>query len=225
MTQAQSPSPSQASAPGIERTITVGGTGFVTAEPDMAHITLGVLSDADTAKAALEKNTAAMTAIVQALKTRGLAPKDIQTSNFSINPRFRQAKPGEQPAINGYQVQNTVRIVVREIAALGAILDSVIELGSNQVHGIGFEISKADVLRDEARKAAVANARLKADLYATAAGVKLGRVLGIEEAGAQPVAHLTRAYARGAAGAMDSPPIEAGSQRLDAHVTVTFAIE
>ena len=118
-----------------------------------------------------------------------------------------------------------MRITVRDIAALGPILDQVIQLGSNQVHGIGFEVSKADVLRDDARKAAIANARHKAELYATAAGVKLGRVLGIEEAGVMPVHRQVGRMASAKMSAESAPPIEAGSQRLDAHVTVTFAIE
>ena len=210
----------------IERTITVSGTGNVAAEPDMAHINLGVVSEGDTAKAALEKNTATMQAIVDALKARGLPPKDIQTSNFSVNPRYRQpAKGGEQPVINGYQVQNTVRIVVREIAALGPILDQVIQLGSNQVHGVGFEVSKADALRDDARKAAVANARHKAELYATAAGVKVGRVLAIDEGGVTPIHRQVGRLANARMSAESAPPIEAGSQRLEAHVTVTYALE
>ena len=222
MTQAQAPAGSI-----IERTITVSGTGIVVVEPDMAHITLGVVSEGDTAKAALEKNTAAMKSIVDALKTRGLPPKDIQTSNFSVNPRYRQpSKGGEQPVINGYQVQNTARITVREIAALGPLLDQVIQLGSNQVHGVGFEVSKADALRDDARKNAIANANHKAELYATAAGAKLGRVLAIEEAGVQPVfRQQPRTMARASAAMESAPPIEAGSQRLDAHVTVTYALE
>jgi uncharacterized protein len=224
MAQAQTSSAEKSS---IERTITVSGMGNVVVEPDVAHITLGVIAEADTAKAALEKNTAAMKAIVDALKGQGLPPKDIQTSNFSINPRYRQpGKGGEQPVINGYQVQNTVRITVRDITALGPILDQVIQLGSNQVHGIGFEVSKADALRDDARKAAVANARHKADLYATAAGVKVGRVLAIEEAGVAPVyRQQPRMMASAKMSSESAPPIEAGSQRLDAHVTVTFALE
>jgi uncharacterized protein len=223
MADAQTPN----SSPALERTITVSGMGHVVVEPDMAHITLGVVAEADTAKAALEKNTASMNAIVTALKATGLGPKDIQTSNFSVNPRYRQpAKGGDQPTINGYQVSNTVRILVRDIAKLGTILDQVIQLGSNQVHGVGFEVSKADQLRDEARKGAITNARHKAELYATAAGVKLGRVLGIEEAGVAPVHRPQVMMARAKSMSMDSaPPIEAGSQRLDAHVTVTYALE
>ena len=209
----------------LERTVTVNGTGFVTAEPDRAHITLGVVSEGDTAKAALEKNTAAMKAVVDALKARGLPPKDIQTSNFSVSPRYRQSKAGEQPVINGHQVQNSVRIVVRDIAALGPILDQVIQLGSNQVHGVGFEVSKADELKDEARKAAVANARHKAELYATAAGARLGRVLSIDEAGVQPIQRQPRMMARASAALDSAPPVEAGSQRLDASVTVTYMLE
>lgn len=221
MSQAQT----QPSISPPERTVSVAGAGFVMADPDMAHITLGVVADADTAKAALEKNTAAMNAIVQALKASGIEAKDIQTSNFSVAPRYRQAKNGEQPTVNGYQVSNNVRIVVREIGKLGGILDQVITLGSNQIHGVGFEVSKADALRDEARKNAVVNARHKATLYATAAGAKVGRVLAIEEAGAAPVQRPYAMAARSSAMMGSAPPIEAGNQRLEAHVTVTFALE
>ena len=192
----------------------------------MAHITLGVVAEGDTAKAALDKNTAAMTAVVTTLKGRGLPPKDIQTSNFSVQPRYRQGKSGEQPVINGYQVANTVRIVARDIKMLGPILDDVIQLGSNQVHGIGFEVSRAEDLKDEARKAAVANARHKASLYAQAAGTRVGRVLAITEAGVEAAQPQPRMYAgRAAMASAAPPPIEAGSQRLDAHVTITFALE
>ena len=223
MPQAQAQS---APAALLERTVTVSGVGHVTAEPDIAHITLGVVSEADTAKAALDKNSTAMNGIVTALKAGGVAPKDLQTSNFSVNPRYRQPTTSGAPAtINGYQVQNTLRIVVRDIASLGTILDQVIQLGSNQVHGVGFEVSRAEEIRDEARKAAVANARHKGALFATAAGARLGRVLAIEEGGIAPVHRQPQAMARGAAMMAAAPPIEAGTQRLDAHVTVTFALE
>lgn len=222
MAEAQTPS---AAGNSLERTISVGGTGHVMAEPDLAHITLGVVSEGDTAKVALERNSVAMKAIVDAMKARGLTSKDIQTSNFSVNPRYRSTKGGDQPAINGYQVQNTVRIIVREIAGLAGILDQVIQLGSNQVHGVGFEVSKAEDLKDEARKAAIANAHHKATLFATAAGARLGRVLAIEEAGVQAIPRQPRMMASAKMAADSAPPIEAGSQRLDAHVTVTYALE
>ena len=210
----------------LERTITVAGTGYVSAEPDVVHITLGVVSDAETAKAALEANTKSMNAIGQALKARGIDAKDVQTNNFAVSPRYRQGKGGDQPTISCYQVQNTLRVVLRDVPALGGILDQVIQLGSNQVHGIAFESSKADSLRDEARKTAVANARHKAEIYAAAAGAKLGRVLDIEEMGTQaPRPQRLHARAASFSGDATPPPIEAGSLRLDAQVTITFAIE
>lgn len=224
MAQAQQ---TQSQTAPLDRTVTVSGFGYVEVEPDTVHITVGVMSEGETAKVALEKNSAAMNGIVQTLKGRGVEAKDIQTSNFSVHPRYRQIKSGDQPQINGYQVQNTVRIVVRNIAALGNILDQVVQAGSNQIHSIIFEASKADSLRDDARKAAVANARHKAALLATAAGAGIGRVLAIEELGVPTIQRHPRVMMGRAASSMESapPPIEAGSQRLEAHVTVTFALD
>ncbi len=226
MAAAQNASQNAAQSAAPERTVTIGGTGHVTAEPDTVHITLGVTSEAETAKAALEANTKSMKSIVDALKARKIEPKDIQTSNFSVNPRYRQGKSADTPAISGYQVQNSVRIVLRDVTALGGVLDQVIQLGANQVYGIAFEASKADALKDDARKAAVAHARHKAEIYAAAAGAKVGRVLDIVEVGTQaPRPQRFAARASSFSGDGAPPPVESGSLRLEAHVTITFALE
>ncbi len=118
-----------------------------------------------------------------------------------------------------------MRIVLHDVTALGSVLDQMIQLGANQVHGIAFEASKADALKDDARKAAVAHARHKAEIYAAAAGAKVGRVLDISEMGIQ--APRPQRFAARAASFSEGapPPIESGSLRLEAQVTITFALE
>jgi hypothetical protein len=207
----------------IERSISVTGSGFVVAEPDMAHISMGVVSEADNAKDALAKNSAAMRTLIDAMKGNAIEARDIQTTSFNVSPRYQNFKDGRPPVINGYQVHNQVRIVVRDIKKLGAVLDQAVQQGSNQIGGIGFEVSKADELKGEARKQAIANAKRKAELYASAAGVKLGHVLAIEEAGAQ--AGPRPMMGGRAAMAEAAPPIEAGGQKLEARVVVVFAVQ
>lgn len=212
--------------PGFERTISVSGLGTVTAEPDIASISTGVVSEAETAKEAMAKNSAVMSAMIDALKASGLDAKDIQTTNLSVQPRYQSSRDGRPPSINGYTVHNQARIIVRDIKRLGDILDQAIRLGSNQISGISFEVSRADDLRDEARKLAMANAQRKAKLYAEAAGASLGQPLSIEEPGSFPIFRPMAGMARAAlAGDGAAPPVEAGSLKLEAHVNVTFAIK
>src|SRR6478609_6022152 len=86
------------------------------------------------AEEALAKNSAAMTEVIAALKGEGLDPKDIQTTNFNVQPLYEERKDGRAPKIVGYQVTNSVRITVRDVGKLGQILDKVVTLGATDVN-------------------------------------------------------------------------------------------
>ncbi len=202
-----------------ERTVTVGASGTVSVEPDIAHISTGVLSEADTAREALQRNGAAMKKVIDGLKGAGVDPKDVQTSRFSIDPRYDQPKDGRSARITGYRVVNQVRIMARDISKLGELLDLVVTLGANQAGGISFDVSNAETLKDEARRQAVANALRRAKLFAEAAGATVGDVLTISEE-AMPSAPIFS----GRAMAAESVPIERGSQALEVRVQVTWAL-
>ena len=215
---------SQARTEASERVIVVTGQASVSAEPDVALISLGVVSEAATAADALAANSDAMRKVIDAVKAGGVDAKDVRTSNFSIQPRYQHGTDNRPPKLTGYQVSSMVHVRLQAVARTGMLLDQIVTAGANQVHGIAFEVAKADELKNEARRLAVANAIAKARLMAEAAGVKLGRVLAIEEAGAAPSARPHMRMAR--ADAMHAqPPIEPGSLALDAHVTVTLALE
>ncbi|WP_295558232.1 SIMPL domain-containing protein [uncultured Hyphomicrobium sp.] len=205
----------------MDRLITVSATGYATAEPDQARLTTGVTAEADTAEAALAANTELMKKVVDGLKESGIDAKDIQTSNFSVQPRYTNPRDGAPPEINGYQVSNQVTILVRDIKSTGGLLDKLVKLGANQVHGLDFEVSKAETLKDEARKEAIANARRRAELLATAAGAGVGEVVTIAEEtsfdGPRPMAMR--------AAKSDAAPIEAGTATLEARVTVTWKLK
>jgi uncharacterized protein YggE len=206
-----------------QRSLTISASGTVSAVPDRVLITLGVMSEAATAREALDANTAALRKVIDTLKGEGLGDRDVQTSDFSVGPRYEYTQDGKPPKLVGYQVSNTVNIRVTDIAKLGTILDKAVGEGSNQIHGIRFEVSDADVRLDEARKTAVANARRMAELYATAAGASLGQVLKIEEAAYNPgpIPMMRQTAAAEAA----PVPIEAGEQTLQVMVTITYALE
>jgi len=203
-----------------ERGITVTAAGSVAAEPDLAHISAGVVAEADTAKEALARNTTLMTKLLDGLKALGIAAKDIQTTAVNVEPRYTQAKDGKPATISGYRVVNQVRLAVREVKRLGEVLDGAIGLGANQVHGISFDVTNAETLKDDARKQAIANARQRAELYAAAAGVGLGPVMQIAESINEPARPV---FAARAAGAMPVP-VEAGTRMLTVEVSVTFGL-
>src|SRR5262249_18047703 len=160
------------------------------------------------------------------LKGAGIAEEDIQTSNFAVSPQYPPYQPGQttSPRITGYQVSNQVTARVKDLAKLGAILDTLVRAGSNQISGIAFDVNEPKSFLEEARKKAVAAARARAELFAAAAGVSLGRVVQISESGAivAPMPALRYAAMDGAA---PSVPVAAGQQTLSANVSVTYEIQ
>jgi uncharacterized protein len=205
-----------------ERTISVSASGTAAAAPDRAVVATGVSTEAATAREAMSLNTVAMKKLLDGLKAQRIEAKDIQTSNLQLNPRYADGKGGRAPTITGYQALNQVRIIVRELPRLGDILDQAVTLGANQMNGISFEVSNAETLQDEARKAAMVNARRRAELYATAAGVALGPVLTISET--LSGAPAPRMYA-GRAAMAEAVAVEPGSVDLQVQVHVTYALK
>src|SRR5690606_36525905 len=207
------------------RRIVVTGTGEASARPDVAMISAGVGVQSDTAAAALAENSRAMDAVLQELRAAGLAEEDVQTSQFSVMPLYERQPPERAtapPRVVGYQVSNRVTARVREIDRLGAVLDALVGAGATNIEGPWFDLAGPEQVLGEARDAAIADALAKAGRFAAAAGVELGQMISIEEAGsyAPPPRPMMRAEAMAA-----DVPIAPGQTELSASVTVTFAIK
>lgn len=209
----------------MERTVTVSATGTVSATPDEASIATGVSNEAKTAREALSKTNAGMKKLIDELKGKGIEGKDIQTSQFNIEPVYVYPKEGQPPQLTGYRAHNMVSVRVRDLDKLGEVLDQLVTTGANQMNGLSFNVSKAETLKDEARKEAMANALRRAKLYAAAAGAEVGEIVQISEevvtSGPQPMAFK---QVRGMA-AEASVPVERGSQELEARVTATWKLK
>jgi uncharacterized protein len=207
-----------------DRWVEVSGEGSVNAAPDFARVTLGVTSTGKNVGEAMATNAKAANALVSLIKSEGVAPADIQTSDLSISPMFSEAAPGQAsaPTITGYSVSDNVTVTVRDIPRLGALLDKAVTAGANSIYGIGFGHNNASALLDKARPLAVADARRKAEIYASAGGGRIGRLMVLtEEAGRQPPVAFSRAYAAGAAA---PTPIEAGEDKLTVTITARFEL-
>ncbi len=205
------------------QTLSLAGEGSASAAPDQATVTSGVTSEGKTAREAVDANGKAMAALIDAFKKAGIQAADLQTSGFSVQPRYAQPKEGsgEAPHIDGYEVRNQVTVRIRDLTKLGAVLDTAVATGSNQIDGVAFGLADPAPVLDKAREAAVADARRKAELIAKAAGVKLGRILAIAEPGAEPPRPMMAAYAMEK---MAAVPVEAGESEFKARVNVTWEI-
>jgi len=208
--------------------INVAGEGDASVAPDMAVLTLAVVRNGKTAADALSANSAAMNEVLPALKSGGIAERDIQTSNFSIYPQYRHNEPKngvmEPPQIVGYEVSNTLTLRVRDLKKLGAIIDQSVKLGVNQGGQIIFTNDDPSKTMAEARKAAVADALARAKTLTEAAGVKLGRILEISENASrsmppQPMMRMSMAKD------MEATPVASGENTYNVTVNVTFALE
>jgi len=202
----------------------VVATGEVNRVPDIARIGAGVVTSAPTATAALEQNARQMASVRQALRQAGIADRDIQTSAINLYPEYRQDERGNNPQITGYRASNEVSVRFRDIAATGKILDALVAQGANQINGPMLGIDKPEQALDEARVAALAAARARAELYARAAGKRVGRILSISESGGGGPVPMYRMAAQSAS-ARDSTAIDPGEQTVSVTLSVSFELE
>ena len=205
-----------------EGTITVSGTGEAAAVPDMATIMLGVTTEGPEAADAMRRNSEAMAAVLAELAAQGVAERDVQTSSISLSPRWEPPRPTEtEPRVSGFVATNMVTVVIRDLDAVGGVLDAVLGKGANSLNDLSFGVSDDAALKDAARRAAVADATAKARVLAEAAGVTLGPIDEIVEAGGfggpLPRARMEMAMA-------DAVPVAPGEMSLQVTVTMTWAI-
>jgi uncharacterized protein YggE len=204
----------------------VSAEGRTARVPDVATIRAGVVTQGQTAAAALSENATRMARVLAALKQAGVAARDIRTASVALNPQYRYTE-GQPPAVTGYQASNSVSIRFRDVAKSGAILDALVAQGANQIDGPTLSLDKPDAALDEARTDAVKIARSRAELYAKAAGMSVVRIVTISENGTNdgsnpqpPVFAMARAMK-----ASDSTPIAAGETQVSVTVTVRFLLK
>jgi len=213
----------QPSAPAdTDPRIIVTGEGSVSVAPDYAQVSGGVRTEAPTAKDATDANSKAMTAVIAALRDAGIAQKDIQTSQFAVRPVYVQQSNNQQK-LSGFSVSNQVTVQVRQLGQLGDVLDRMVRAGATDIGNVALLHADLSKELDQARQGAIADARRKAELYAHASGVTLGPVVWITEETAYPPPVPFGARAA-AAPAMSAVPVTVGEDKLQARVTVGFAV-
>ena len=203
----------------LEKLITVSGEAMTAAVPDIVTIRLGVATQGDTARKANDANAKTMTAVVEAIKAAGAEQRDIQTARLSLQPQFEQ-KPNGPPHLTGFRASNDVTVKLRDIGKLSDLIDRSVAAGANEMSGIEFSVSDYSKRLDDARAEATQDARRKAEIYAKAAGVVVGRPVSItENVTSAPPRPLATAAFRAA-----PTPVSPGEVPLHAAVTVSFEL-
>lgn len=196
-------------------------TASVKGTPDLATIEAGVVTEGRDAATALSDNSGRMARVVAALKREGVAAADIQTARVALQPRYHYT-PEKAAELTGFQATNSVRVTLRDVARAGAVLDALAAEGANQISGPDFSFADPEPLADKARADAVRTARARADVYAKAAGLKVGRIVSMRETSA-PARPMPRVMAMAADAAQ--PPIEAGESSVTVALSVTWELE
>jgi uncharacterized protein YggE len=216
---------SQTPAPAFDVPVIVTtGEGVVKLAPDRVWVSIAAESRARAPKEAQRANAEAMRAVLDKLKTLGLAADAIRTSGYDLQPEFDFAN-GRQ-TLRGYVARNAVEVRVDDIARAGEVLDAAVGSGATSVSGVRFDLKDRAAAERTALRQAVADARGRAEAAASGAGMKVERVLRIEEQRAAPIEPRPMMMMRQSAGlqAESAPPISPGELEVRAMVTMTSAV-
>lgn len=197
--------------------ISVSGEGRAMARPDIAHVSVGVQTQAPSAQQAQADNNQQMQAVIDRVKALGIQDRDIRTSGISLHPIHGE----ERNQITGYQASNNVRVTVRDVNQAGQVLDAAVTAGANLAGNITFGIQDDKQLRQQALQAAVQDARTKADALAQPLSLRITSVVAVSEerfGGPRPMED----FARPAAMAQGAVPVEPGELTVQANVRVIF---
>jgi uncharacterized protein YggE len=201
-------------------TIVVSGTGRVAVQPDVADLRLGVTVAKPTVEAARGEAAATMDAILRAVDGAGVARADVRTAMLSVQPRY-DYRDGRAPVLTGYEIANVVEVSVRDLSALGDVIDATLTAGATSMDALSFRLADPRPAEREARRQAMAEARSRADFLAEAAGVTVQGVSDIEGQPVRPPGPVAKAE-RMALAADAGTPVEAGTLEVAVTVSVTY---
>jgi len=225
-----------------QSTISVAGSGDVYVAPDLAVMDFSVVSEAKTVADAMADNTKKANAIIDVVKSLGVAEKDLQTTNFNVTPHYDNVNSqndvikctpescpmpiGTKRVLTGYDITQTLTVKMRDMAKIGQIIEEATASGANQVGDLQFTLDDPDAVKADARQKAIVDAKAKADKLANQLGVKLGRITGFSEGGYYPSSQINYAAKDAGGGiAAVAPNIQVGENKTTVNVSITYEIQ
>lgn len=210
----------------VFRTLSVSGTGRATLTPDIAYVTIGVHTEGKDASQAVAQNNSDTQAVIDTLEAAGVDEKDIKTTNFSIYPQQQYDDQGKPTGDITYIVNNSVYVTVRDLDAIGDILNAAVKSGANAISGIQFDVEDKTEALAEAQEAAVANAEAQAENLAQAAGLELGEIQSINTfGGAIPFPKYDGIGGGAAVMEAAAVPVSPGQMIISVEVSMVYAIQ
>jgi len=218
----------------VKNTISVSGKGEIYAKPDLALITFSVKNEAKEVSEAMRKNTEKMNAVISFIKEQGVEEKDLKTTSFNIYPRYEYRKderegyfyPQGKRVLVGYEVIQSLQVKIRDLTKIGAILEGATSKGANLVGNLQFTIDKQEELKAKAREEAIKRAKDKAKEIASQLGVRLLRITSFRETTSVPRYYrgLKEVVGMGGGEEVIQPQIEAGENKIEVNVSITYEI-
>lgn len=205
-----------------ERVISFSGEGKIKAAPDTAKFEAGLVTEGKDSITVQNDNSEKMNKIIKYLKGRGVADADIKTSQYNLSPKYDYIKG--KTILSGYILNQSLTVTVRDIDKVGEFLDGAVSNGANQINSVSMFVDKPEELRAKAREAAVRGAQTKAVAAASAAGFRLGRLVGFSESAGEEPRIFYEALGKGGGAASPSPQIEPGSQEIVITVNLTYQL-
>lgn len=224
---AASPALAQPGAEFAATTLSLSAIGDVKTSPDRANLNLGVSVEAPTAAEAMRQNATQMTAVIAALKARGVQDRSLRTQGLNLQAQYvyNQNQP---PRLTGYHATNMVSVTLDEMDKVGALLDAAVTAGANQVNGVSFSLRNADAAEDQARAEAIKALKAKAELYAQANGLRVARLVRMSEGAGAPAVQpfgVQEVVVTGARiGAAQLPPVSAGEMDVRVQVNAVYEL-
>ncbi len=207
------------------RSIDISAEEVIYEVPDEAEIVFSVVTQGQDYTEATDENSRQMTSVNEYLKGEGIEEQDLRTENFSVSPRYEQIEENRttRREIVGYEVENNLRVKVRDLDQIDGLISGAIDVGANRVAGLQFVVSNEDEIKKEARTMAIKEAKREAEKIADDLGVSLGRILDFSES---RDFHPPRMYNEVAMEMEDSAdvPIEPGETEITSSVNVSFEI-
>jgi uncharacterized protein YggE len=208
----------------VHPSIRVSGESTVTVKPDQAEISIGVVTQATNAQIAAAQNAQKQDSVISELKKLLGAGADIKTISYSLSPNYRYPKEGGQPTIAGYTASNVVHVKTSDLMQVGKVIDLATGSGANTIQSLRFTLKDESGARAQALREASTKARSKAEAIASSLGLKIQRVLRVEEGGVMPRPMMDYgAEVQQMRAQAVTTPVEAGS--IDVRATVTLTVE
>ncbi len=204
--------------------IRVTGDSQVTAKPDRVQIDIGVTTHAEHSQEAATENAHQVEAVLSAVKKAAGPTAVLKTVNYTLSPTYKYQN-GHEPTLTGYSAANIVQVTLDDLTKISNVIDAAAQAGANNVRGISFTLRDQDAVHADALRKAAAKARADAEVLAAALGLKIVRVLNVEETGGRFVPVMrTMSAAPAAAAAEVATPVESGTLDISASLVLTVEV-